>query len=157
MSNSSTRIKSLLGLPVSPNRAARESIVDRLATRLAIDPTPYDRELLEQRRRLIVDELGAAARLTGGHLTPFPTATDLTGERVDLDSRHGGRPHRIVFALYGSKGRQLGAVTVNDVLGEAPIVGVEIGRRLLDPVSLLDAPARFELAVVIGETVRAGK
>jgi hypothetical protein len=157
MPDSSTRIKSLLGLSISPTRAARESIVDRLAARLAIDPTPYDTALIEQRRRLIVDELGAAVRLTGGHLNPFPTGSDAQGAPVDLDSRHGGRPHRIVFSLYGSKGRKLGAVTVNDVLGATPIVGVEVGRNLLDPVALLDAPARFELAVALGEAVRAAK
>lgn len=151
MSNLLARLGGYSPAPVpSPTR---EEIADRLADRLGLVATPYDRELLEARTRRAADHLRPAAQLGGAFCTPYPCYIAADGADVDTFSAYGGVPAEAWFPIT-IEDDTIGCAVVSGILGADPKVRVELGRRALPTVSLLDEPALFELAAELATTLR---
>jgi hypothetical protein len=138
--------------PARDPHPQREEITDRLADRLALVATPYDHELLEARTRLAADHLRPAAQLGGAFCTPYPRYIGADGADVDTFSAYGGVPVEAWFPITIDDDT-VGYAIVSGILGADPKVRVEIGRRALPTVSLLDETALFELAAELATTL----
>lgn len=135
-------------------RSSRDEIEDRLAERLGVTATPYDRDLLETRSRRLVDYFLPAARLGAGFVSPYPRYTDAAGADVNIYSSYGGVPEDAWFDVSIDEAF-VGEVRVSEILGGTPEVRVCLGSDVQPAVDLLDDDALFEAAVAFATALRA--